>query len=308
MDALPRVPAWAKALLVAAILALTLCILLHKLGSLNRDEIGFALRNASAKRLYECGALTVISFLALGSYDMFAVGRIASRRVSPWRAWLAGAIANAMSNTLGFHALTGTAVRYRLLKRWGLTGPDIASVTALSWTALALGFASMFSLALITSEHARLWQQVGGFTLLGLLLLSTRWLGDGKSINRWALRLRLPSTRQALAQMGLGAVEMASAIGALYVLMPAGAVPTFPVFSAIYIGAVLLGIASHAPGGLGVFEAAMLALANGQDHAGILAALLLYRLIYNLGPFLLASLALAVDEMRAIFSSKADSA
>ena len=72
--------------------------------------------------------------------------------------------------------------------------------------------------------------------------------------------LRLPSGKLALAQMGLGAIEMAAAIGALYVLMPAGAFPSFPAFSTLYIGAVLLGIASHAPGGIGVFEATMLAL------------------------------------------------
>jgi phosphatidylglycerol lysyltransferase len=108
--------------------------------------------------------------------------------------------------------------------------------------------------------------------------------------------------------MALGAIEMASAIGALYVLVPERAITSFPAFSTLYIGAVLLGIASHAPGGIGVFEAGMLALSNGENRAGILAALLFYRLIYNLNPFILACLVIAGDEMRAAFSSRGDSA
>jgi len=60
------------------------------------------------------------------------------------------------------------------------------------------------------------------------------------------------------------------------------------------------------PGGLGVFEAAMLVGSPAQGRAGILAALLLYRVIYNLGPFVLAAAALAGEEARAALSSTAD--
>ena len=308
LSARSRIPAWARVLTAAAIIALTMYFLLHDLGGLNRHEIGRALRNVSAKAVYACGALTGISFLALGTYDIIAVRKIAPHRITAGRAWVAGAIANAVSNTLGFHALTGTAVRYRLLARSGLTASEVAGVTALSWSALALGFSSMFSVAMAASPQASQWQRIGGLVLLAVLLLCARWLGDGKVMRLGSRQLSLPSARLALTQMGLGAIEMASAMGALYVLMPASAVPSFAAFSALYIGAVLLGIVSHAPGGLGVFEAAMLALANGQNRAGVLAALLLYRLIYNLGPFLLASLALAGEEMRAALSSKAGSA
>ena len=294
----PRPAAWAKFILAASIVAVALYLLVHHLGDLSPKEIIRAGQAIPAERLWACGALTGVSFLALGGYDIIAVRVIAAGRISAQRAWLTGAIANALSNTLGFHAFTGTAVRYRLLTRSGLTGSQVAGVTALSWTALALGFASMFSVALAASAQAGPWQRIGGLLLLGALLLSARWLGDGKVIALGKFSLRLPSGKLALAQMGLGAIEMAAAIGALYVLMPAGAFASFPAFSTMYIGAVLLGIASHAPGGLGVFEATMLALSPGQDRAAILAALLLYRLVYNIGPFILAGLAFAAEEAR----------
>lgn len=302
----PRPAAWAQFILAATIVAVALYLLVHHLGDLSPREISHAGQAIPAKRIWACGALTGVSFLALGGYDIIAVRAIAARRISAQRAWLTGAIANALSNTLGFHAFTGTAVRYRLLTRSGLTGGQVAGVTALSWTALALGFASMFSIALAASAQAGPWQRIGGVLLLGALLLSARWLGAGKIVRLGKFDLRLPSGKLGLAQMGLGAIEMAAAIGSLYILMPAGAFPSFPAFSTLYIGAVLLGIASHAPGGLGVFEATMLSLSPGQDRAAILAPLLLYRLVYNIGPFILAGLAFAAEEARAALNLRAD--
>jgi phosphatidylglycerol lysyltransferase len=263
-----------------------------------------ALRNVLVQKVWLCGLLTGVSFLALGGYDVIAVGIVAARRVSPARAWLAGAIANAISNTLGFHALTATAVRFRLLGRAGLSASEVTSVVALSWTALGFGFVSMISLAMTVSPDSRPEQRVIGVALIGALVLCTRLLGPGKRVSIKAFNLPLPSGRVALAQMLLGAIEMASAIGALYILMPEDFVSSFLSFSLVYIGAVLLGIASHAPGGLGVFEATMLSFGNGQGRAGILAALIIYRLIYNLCPFGLAALTFAGEEISASVSSR----
>ena len=144
----PRPAAWVQFILAAAIVAVALYLLVHHVSDLSPGEIIRAGQAIPAKRIWACGALTGVSFLALGGYDILAVRVIAAGRISAQRAWLTGAIANALSNTLGFHAFTGMAVRYRLLTRSGLTGGQVAGVTALSWTALALGFASMFSVAL----------------------------------------------------------------------------------------------------------------------------------------------------------------
>ncbi|MEY2158771.1 hypothetical protein AB7867_03295 [Rhodanobacter sp. FW510-T8] len=98
--------------------------------------------------------------------------------------------------------------------------------------------------------------------------------------------------------MLIGGVEMLAAISALYVLLPAGAAPPFVDFLPIYVGAVLAGIVSHSPGGLGVFETIMLASFPPEARADLLAAMLCYRLTYNLLPFVLASAALAGFEWR----------
>lgn len=129
--------------------------------------------------------------------------------------------------------------------------------------------------------------------LLILLLSLLYWLGRNGQAVPFA-HLVLPNAPMAAAQMVLGGAEMAAAIGALYILMPTP--PSFFSFAAAYIGAVLLGIISHAPGGIGVFEAAMLSLSGSQGRTSVLAALLLYRLVYNLVPFALGVFALTSFE------------
>ncbi len=99
-------------------------------------------------------------------------------------------------------------------------------------------------------------------------------------------------------QMLIGTVEMLAAISALYVLLPAGSAPPFVDFLPIYVGAVLAGIVSHSPGGLGVFETIMLASFPAEARADLLAAMLCYRLTYSLLPFGLASIALGGFEWR----------
>jgi len=94
--------------------------------------------------------------------------------------------------------------------------------------------------------------------------------------------------------MALGAVESGTAIGALYVLLPPDLAPPFDVFAVGCIAAVILGVVSHAPGGLGVFEASMTAILAGRGRPDLLAALLLFRLLYNLLPFGLSVLVLGL--------------
>ena len=56
----------------------------------------------------------------------------------------------------------------------------------------------------------------------------------------------------------------------------------------IFVSATLLGFASHSPGGLGVFDAAMLVALWQYDKEELLAGLLLFRLLYYIMPFTLA--------------------
>ena len=91
---------------------------------------------------------------------------------------------------------------------------------------------------------------------------------------------------------------MFAAVYACYSLMPATAVPDFAYFALMYIAVVLLGIASNTPGGIGVFEAGMMSALGAGGNAQILTSLLLYRFIYNLVPFAIAVITIAIYKFR----------
>ena len=62
----------------------------------------------------------------------------------------------------------------------------------------------------------------------------------------------------------------------------------FVTLAVIFVSATLLGFASHSPGGLGVFDAAMLIALWQFDKEDLLAGLLLFRLLYYIIPFALS--------------------
>jgi hypothetical protein len=71
----------------------------------------------------------------------------------------------------------------------------------------------------------------------------------------------------------------------------------FVTMAVVFVSATLLGFASHAPGGLGVFDAAMLVALWQFDKESVLAGLLLFRLLYYLIPFALALTILGAREI-----------
>jgi hypothetical protein len=109
--------------------------------------------------------------------------------------------------------------------------------------------------------------------------------------------MNLPNLRVSLAQLTLGAVDVCAAGAALYVLLPQGYGISYGTFIAAYVFACILGIASHAPGGIGVFEATILLALPGIPSEQLLGSLLLFRLWYYIVPFVLALLLLASREI-----------
>ena len=65
----------------------------------------------------------------------------------------------------------------------------------------------------------------------------------------------------------------------------------------IFVSATLLGFASHAPGGIGVFDAAMLVALWQFDKPKLLAGLLLFRLLYYVVPLVLSLMILGGREL-----------
>lgn len=246
---------------------------------------------------------TMLSFFALSFYDVLAVRSVAQGKVPDMISGLAGASGYAISNLLGFSYLTGTAVRYRVYAALGLDLSRVAGVIATSWVAFWMGL--VLILGILMTLHPRglstvlplgnTTETAIGATLLLALAGLFLWLSRGsRRLSFTGFGFDLPGFRLAAGLTVAAIFDLTGAALTLYVLMPADLVQSYPYFFVIYIGAIALGILSHAPGGLGVFEATLIAGLGAAGRSDVLAALVLYRLIYTLLPFLIAVVGLAV--------------
>lgn len=286
-----RVGACTAFVLIAAALA-------YVFRDLSFAAIWSAMMRQSSARLATCLALTTASFACLALYDVAGVHIAARQRVPPGLALLAGATSAAVANTLGFHAASASAVRAHLYLPAGLTRNEVAGVVSMSWLCLVAGNMTVlagaeFWQASTGADSA--WHTTLGVGIAGLLLLWLAWLSRGaREIALGRLRLPMPTASMGLMLMMLGAFESATALAALYVLLPSDLAPPFDVFAVGCIGAVILGVVSHSPGGLGVFEASMAAILGAHGRSDLMAALLVFRLSYNLLPFSVAVLILGL--------------
>ncbi|MBL9070737.1 MAG: bifunctional lysylphosphatidylglycerol flippase/synthetase MprF [Sphingopyxis sp.] len=292
------------ALIVAALGFSALFGLLH---SVRPHAIRKAFDALSVAQVAGALGLTATSYLLLTLYDSFAL-RVIGRSL-PWRtAALASFTSYTLSHNLGLALLTGGSARYRVYRGAGLGGGEIGSVIALAslsfWNGVILlaGIAAAVSTQILPffdwglSLH---WLHVAGLATITVCLipLLLRHFGlDAVEIGGW--RTPLPGPAMSASMTLVAALDLAAASAALYILLPAPDPAAYPLFFLGYALAIIAALISHVPGGLGVFEAVVIATVPG-DKAELLAALLAYRVIYYLLPLLVAALMLAWHESRA---------
>lgn len=213
----------------------------------------------------------------------------------------------ALGNFIGLGALSGGAARYRIYAAAGLSGPTIARVTVFIAAAFGIGAAETIALGLAFRAHAVAQLcalpcgplRAAAAAVLGLtivVLFACR--GERRSLRLGRLNVELPGSRLLLAQIAVTTADIAAAALALWVLLPPTAID-FPTFVTIYAAALWLGVISHAPGGLGVFDAALIyTIGSGHSSNAVAAALVAYRAIYFVVPFALAAVLLTGAEIR----------
>jgi phosphatidylglycerol lysyltransferase len=293
----------ATALIITALLAHTLQELLKEFSY--RDLVD-AMRATDSKALALSIAATLVSYIALTGYDASSlryVGAPVKYRVAAQTAF----IAYALSNTVGLGVLTGGAVRLRLYGAAGVEAGAISRAIAFNAAAFMLGISVVGAAALLWGAPAvapalhlpTRALQIVAFAIViaaAALIILCR---DGRERRLFGrLRLRLPSASLALQQLLFSAIDIAATAAVLWFLLPAGSIG-FAAFVGFFAIAIVLGVLSHVPGGLGVFEAIMLvALRDRVPTEALAAALVLYRLIYYVLPLLLALALLVTHEVR----------
>jgi phosphatidylglycerol lysyltransferase len=250
--------------------------------------------------------LTLTSYWLLGFYDLLGQ-RYARKFVSYGRTLLAAFVAYAFGHNLALAGFTAAAVRLRMYGASGLTAIQVATLSAFCSATSMLGLATLASVSLLFEPRqiaAALHLDVRVPFALGAVLFVVvatyfAWAAFARKpleLRGWALREPGPVT--AIGQLVLGVTDFTLAGMVLWVLLPPEAHVTFVAFIGLYAGAVAAGLLSHVPGGLGVFEAAIVLMLPGVPTDQLLGALLAYRAIYYLAPLLVGALTLLVFELR----------
>jgi phosphatidylglycerol lysyltransferase len=106
-----------------------------------------------------------------------------------------------------------------------------------------------------------------------------------------------PSVGFALLQLLISALDLIVVAAVLYVLMPASLAVNYLHFLTIYLLALVAGLFSQVPGGLGVFEVVILIVLNPSEPPLVAGSLLAYRVIYYLIPLSVGLLLLSGNEI-----------
>ncbi len=249
---------------------------------------------------------TVATYAALSAYDR--LGSIyAGHPVSWGRSAFASFCAYALANNLGFATVSGAAVRYRFYAAWGLPPLAIAKVVAFTSLTFGLGGFTLIGLVLVVepdilgflSGRTPLWL----IQALGLLLWSVvgAYIVMSRFVPHFTLfghRIDLPGLRMAVAQTALATADVAMTALIFFVLLPPTEGLTFLHFLGIYVLAFTAGMAANVPGGIGVFDGAMmLGLSAFLPTPQVVGALLLFRLYYYIVPLFVAGALFAAFEI-----------
>jgi phosphatidylglycerol lysyltransferase len=258
------------------------------------------------RNLLLSGLATTLSYLVLTGYDFSAL-KYVGVQVRRTTVLLTSFIAYALGNTVGLGVLTGGAVRMRLYTASGIDAGRVAQAAAFNAGAFVIGMTAFGAAGLLWGAHdvaalVRIpsWMLRGVAVLLllavGALVVAAARSREIRVLNRWPVRL--PPPELAIRQLLISALDLAASAAALWFLLPANIIG-LPAFSAWYAMAVALGLLSHVPGGLGVFEAVILLACGGRaPPEQIIGALVLYRIIYYLLPLIAAAMLLAGYELR----------
>jgi phosphatidylglycerol lysyltransferase len=296
---------WLAPLIAAALFGIALWVLRRELRAIDFQDVRAALGLVRAGRFALAVLVAGMSYLALTGYDQLAFLRL-GRKISPWRVTATAFAGCAVSNSVGFALLSGTAVRHRFYSRWGVSMTDLAGIVLFNALTFWLGLLTLIGWSLVSHSYVYVQGGLAGanIRLLGgaaLALVAVYVIFSmvrSAPLRVYGYEIMPPRARLVFAQVLVSMADWGLAGTLLYLLLPAGG-PSHGVVLSAFLAAHALGLISNVPGGLGVFEATLVLLLGPYLPAEqLVAALLLYRLVYNLVPLILALVLLLVDELR----------
>jgi len=282
-------------------------VLYHLLRDIDAGKIIAALEAQSPWRIFIAGALVVAGYSNLVCYDLFALHAIGKRNIPLRVVAFASFTSYTIGHSLGAATLTCGLVRFRVYSFWQMNLAHIAKIALFTgmtyWLGniVVLGGAVAYAPQALTAvDHLPAWlNRFAGFAGIFAVICYLGWLRRGRRlIGRDNWQVALPGVRGTLLQIGIGALDRVLASLSMYMLLPASPAVGFATVLVVFVIATLLGIVSHAPGSLGVVEAAVLIGLPQYPREELLAALVTFRMLDFFLPLLLATLMFGARELR----------
>jgi uncharacterized membrane protein YbhN (UPF0104 family) len=301
---------WKRLGVVLSLVIIGLAIT-HLVRTLKGVDTGVILSAMAEKSPYQIAlaALCVLgAFGTLTFYDYFALRTIGKKHV-PYRiAALSSFCSYTIGHNLGATVFTGGAIRFRIYSDYGLSAIDVAKICFISGLTFWLGNTFVLGVGMMWHPQAAsamdllpdaINRLIGLACLVGIAAYLI-WLSIGKQRrelgqNGW--KVVLPSARLTLLQIAIGVVDLGFCALAMYLLIPNTPGIDFVSLAVVFILATLLGFASHAPGSLGVFDAAMLVALPQFGREDLVATLVMFRILYFLIPFAVAIAIMGAREL-----------
>ena len=270
------------------------------------SDIRAALSDISTKALVGSFIWTVLSYGVLTFYDRLGT-MYAGHKVSYARVSFASFCAYSLSHNLGFAAVSGAAVRYRLYAHWGLTPVQIAKVIAFCSLTFGLGGMVLGGCILFIEPEAVPFLGTiiphWGMYLIAMLLwgIVIGYISLSRFVGKFmvfGVHVELPHWKMAFVQVALATVDVAVTAAIMYQLLPDAPNLTFARFLGVYLSSYTAGLAANVPGGLGVFDTAMLlGLEPYMSAPRILGGIVVFRLYYYIIPLFIAGTLFSGNEI-----------
>ena len=283
---------------------LSLWLLFRELRGLSFAEVEGAFAAIPAGRWVLAVLSTLVAYMALAWYDRIALLHLGF--TLSWRFISAVSFTTyALSHNIGMSMFSGAMVRYRAYSTKGLTIGDVGVLVAFCSFTFALGTVLLGGFVLLFEPEIMhgLFHVDPTLTRLagaGMLLLVALYVGGAalrfRPLVVGKLKIVYPRLPVALRQLLAGPLELMGAAGIIWCALPADHNPGFFIVLGVFLASFSAALLSHAPGGLGVLELVFVNALPETPRADVLAALLVFRLLYLVIPLLLGVLAVVVFE------------
>jgi len=305
---------WPLIGIIAMVLALR--ILYNKLSNISVDDILVRLGDLSAQHWFLACFFSCLAYAALAGYDRIALKHL-GKKISWAFITLCSFTTYALSHNIGASVFSGAVVRYRAYSAKGLEGAEIAVLVGFCSFTFALGTILLSGLVLLISPQVTdlvydglpyAFGRVLGIILLALVALYVfgSWL-HFKPMKIGKFYLAYPRLNIVTQQLIIGPLELLGAAGIIYAVLPEAGNPGFIVVLGVFLASFSATLLSHAPaGGIGVLEAVFIAGMPGMEEADVLAALIVFRLLYLIIPLILSLFFVALFEVSQWFGRRHD--